>query len=70
MSLTPKEPFEEVVPRAYVVSVPQAKPSTVALAPPVEVMLLEAVAPVVVMEDIVGVRMVGMTGATAEVVNV
>ena len=63
---TPNEPLEEVVPREYDISVPQAKPSIEALAPPVAVMELEAVAPVAVTPEKFGVRIVGIvTGVTA-----
>ena len=63
---TPKEPAVEVVPRAYVVSVPQLKPSIVALAPPVDVIELEAVAADAVTLEKEGVKRVGRaTGVTA-----
>lgn len=62
----PNEPLDEVVPSEYEVSVPQAKPSIEALAPPVAVIELEAVAPVAVTPEKVGVRIVGIvTGVTA-----
>jgi hypothetical protein len=62
----PKEPLADVVPREYEVLVPQAKPSTVALTPPVEVIELEAVAPVRETPENVGARRVGtVSGVTA-----
>jgi hypothetical protein len=62
----PNEPLDDVVPREYEMSVPHAKPSVVALAPLVAVIELEAVAPVIVTPENVGVKRIGTaTGVTA-----